>query len=96
LGAITVRLAFFRTDRAEDVGRGGARVARAEGRVPRFAQPRVILSFWPTRALTRALSRDVDEPDFYRAGIDALFPRNFLQAGREVFFKSPIAFAASA
>jgi hypothetical protein len=46
--------------------------------VPRLAQRRVILFFWPTRALIPSLSRDVDEPDLYRAGLDALFaPERF-------------------
>jgi hypothetical protein len=35
---------------AEDVGRGGALVARRRGTLPRFAQRRVILFFCPTRA----------------------------------------------
>ena len=38
------------TDGAEDVGRFGALVLGALGRLPRFAQRRVILFFWPIRA----------------------------------------------
>ena len=38
------------TDGAEDVGPSGALVAGARGRVPRLAQRRVILFFWPIRA----------------------------------------------
>ena len=36
-------------DRAEDIGRGGSLILGALGRVPRLAQRRVILFFWPTR-----------------------------------------------
>ena len=38
------------TDRAEDVGPGGALVVRRRGRVPRRAHLRVSLFFWPMRA----------------------------------------------
>ena len=43
-------LPSFRADRAEDVGRRGALIAGRAGRVPRLAQRRVILFFWPIRA----------------------------------------------
>jgi hypothetical protein len=43
-------LALLRTDRAENVGRGGSLVAWALGRVPRLAQRWVVLFFWPIRA----------------------------------------------
>jgi hypothetical protein len=37
-------------DRAEDVCRGRALIVWRQGLVPHFAQRRVILFFWPTRA----------------------------------------------
>jgi hypothetical protein len=83
------RLAFFRADRAEDVGRGGALVARRRGTRPTLC---------PTSGDLVLLSDTgfVGEPDFYSAGIDVLFARDFLQAGRETFLKSSIAFVACA
>jgi hypothetical protein len=83
------RLAFFRANRAEDVGRGGALVARRRGTRPTLrpaAGDLVLLSD----------AGFVGEPDFYSAGIDALFARDFLQAGGEAFLKSSIAPAACA
>src|SRR5271165_5021813 len=43
-------LAVFGADRAEDIGGGGSLILGAFGRVPRLAQRRAILFFWPTRA----------------------------------------------
>ena len=43
-------LALFRADGAEDIGGGRALIAGRAGRVPRFAQRRVILFFCPIRA----------------------------------------------
>ena len=43
-------LAVPGTDRAEDIGGSGCWYFGALGRVPRLAQRRVILFFWPTRA----------------------------------------------
>jgi hypothetical protein len=37
-------------DRAEDISRGGSLIFGWLGRLPRLAQRRVILFFWPTRA----------------------------------------------
>jgi hypothetical protein len=78
------RLAFFRADRAEDVGRGGALVARRRG-------PRSALGPAAGDLVLLSDAGFVGEPDFYSAGIDALFARDFLQAGRETFLKSSIA-----
>ena len=41
---------FGRTDGTENIGRASPLIGGAEGRVPRFAQRRVILFFCPTRA----------------------------------------------
>ena len=81
------RLAFFRADRAEDVGRGGALVPQRRG-------PRPALCPTASDLVLLSDARFVGEPDFYSAGIDALFARDFLQAGREIFLKSSIAPAA--
>ena len=43
-------LALLRADCAEDVGGSSPLVPRCPGRVPRLAQRRVILFFWPMRA----------------------------------------------
>ena len=43
-------LPVVRADGAEDIGRGGTLIAGRTGRVPRLAQRRVILFFWPIRA----------------------------------------------
>ena len=59
----------------------------AVGRVPRLAQRRVILFFWPTRASSA-------KPDFYGGGLDAFFMPDRRQALRETFLKSSIAPAA--
>ena len=56
----------------------------AEGRVPRRAQRRVMVFFWPTRALILRPSKDVGEPDLYRLA-DGLTDR--CQTGGEVFLK---------
>ena len=82
------RLAFLGANRAENVGRGGELVARTEGRVPRFAQRRVILFFCPTRAFrrTRPLLRRGRGPSRAR----------FLPRVQVSFFKSSTAFAACA
>lgn len=44
--------AFGWTDRPEEGGGCGALIAWAMGRVPRFAQRRLIVFFWPRRALS--------------------------------------------
>src|SRR5262249_25477965 len=43
-------LAPLRTYRTEDIGGGGPLVTRCAWAVPRFAQRRVVLFFWPMRA----------------------------------------------
>ena len=42
--------AIFWADGAENIGRGSSLIGGAEGRVPRRAQRRVIVFFWPMRA----------------------------------------------
>ena len=83
------RLAFLRADRAEDVGRGGAQVARRRGAgsAPGPAAGDLVLLSNP---------RLVGEPDLYGARSDALVARDFLQARGETFLKSSIALAACA
>jgi len=79
--------ALLRTDRAENVGRGcpliawGARAGSALG---------------PTAGDLVLLPdpRLVGEPEFYRAGIDALLAPDLFQARGEAFLKSSIAPAA--
>ena len=80
------RLAFFRAD---DVGRGGALVARRRG-------PRSTLGPAAGDLVLLSDAGFVGEPDFYIVWLDALFARDFLQAGRETFLKSSIAFVACA
>ena len=72
------RLAFFRADRAEDVGRGGALVARRRG-------PRSTLGPAAGDLVLLSDAGFVGEPDFYIVWLDALFVRDFLQASRETF-----------
>src|SRR5271157_742796 len=71
------RLALLRADRAEDVGRGGALVARGRG-------PRSPLGPAPGDLVLLSDARFVGEPDLYGAGINAFFARDFLQAGWEI------------
>src|SRR5215470_1691977 len=52
----------------------------ALGRVPRFAQRRVILFFWPDAGL-------IGEPNFYRVAVDALRARDRFQTRGEAFLK---------
>jgi hypothetical protein len=54
------------------------------GRVPRLAQRRVILFFWPMRASS------ANQISMF-AGIDALLLRDGLQTGGKTFLKSSIA-----
>ena len=77
-------LALLGTDRAENIGRGGALVVGragacsplgpAAGDFVLLADPGLIL-----------------EPDFYVVGGDAFLARDFLQARGEAFLKSSIA-----
>ena len=69
------RLAFFRAD---DVGRGGALVARRRG-------PRSTLGPAAGDLVLPSDAGFVGEPDFYIVWLDALFVRDFLQASRETF-----------
>ena len=82
-------LAVLRTDRAEDIGRGGSLVF---GR----ARARAALGPTPGDLVLLADARLVREPYFYGAGIDALLPRDFVQAPGETFLKSSMAPAACA
>jgi len=80
-------LALLRANRAKDIGRGRAQVARRRRtRSPPCPTPcdLVLLSD----------ARLVGEPDFYAVDADALLARDFLQARREAFLKSSIAVAA--
>ena len=76
--------ALLRTDRAEDIGRGGSLIAGG-------AWARAALG--PTTSDLVLLSdpRLVGEPDLYRAGIDVFFAPDLFQAGGEAFLKSSIA-----
>jgi hypothetical protein len=81
--------AILWADRAEDVGRGGALIAR---------------SAWASAALGPAagdliLLADTSlicEPDFYLVTFERLLARDFIQARGEVFLKSSTAPAACA
>ena len=61
--------AVLRTDRAEDISRGGSRSAWT---APRLAQRRVIVFFWPTRASSAN--------QFYGPGLDVLRAPDRFQA----------------
>lgn len=76
--------AVLGADRAEDVCRSRALILRRRG--PRSA-------FCPTARdiILLADARLVGEPDLYRAGIDALFARDLVQARGEVFLYSSMA-----
>ena len=80
-------LALLRANRAKDIGRGRAQVARRRGRVPRLGPT-------PCDLVLLSDARLVGEPDFYAVDADALLARDFLQARREAFLKSSIAVAA--
>ncbi len=83
------RLALFGADRAEDIGRGRALVARSAraGSTPRPAAGDLVLLPDP---------RFVAEPALYVAGRDALVLRDRVQTGGETFLKSSIAPTACA
>ena len=82
-------LAVSGTDRAEDIGRGGSLIFRRAG-------ARSALGPTAGDLVLLADPRLVGEPEFYRAGIDALFAPDLFQAGGEIFLKSPIAPSACA
>ena len=83
-------LALFRADGTEDIGRCGSLVPSALGRVPRFRPPAGDLVLL---ADTRASSW---EPNFYLAGVDCFFARDFIQARAGKFLKSSMAPSACA
>jgi hypothetical protein len=66
-------LALLWADRAEDVGGSGALVAGCAWAVPRFAQRRVILFFWPIRASS---ANQIS----YLIAVDRLLARDGIQA----------------
>jgi hypothetical protein len=82
-------LALLWADRAKDVGRGGAQVARRRGTgsAPGPAAGDLVL-------LSDA--RLVGEPNLYGVRGDALLARDFLQTCWETFLKSSIAVEACA
>ena len=77
-------LALLGADGTEDVGRGGALIARSAGAGPAFGPPARDL-------VLLADARLVLEPNLYGPDIDGLLARNFVQASGEVFLKSSIA-----
>jgi hypothetical protein len=80
-------LALLGADGTEDVGRGGALIARSAGAGPALGPP--------TRDLVLlADARLVLEPNLYGPDIDGLLACNFVQACGEAFLKSSIAPAA--
>ena len=80
-------LALLRADGPEDVGRGGALVARRAGAC-------AALGPTPRDLVFLADTRLIFEPDLYPVRIDRLFARDFVQTGREVFLNASIAPAA--
>jgi hypothetical protein len=73
-------LALLRTDRAEDIGRGGALVLRG-------ARARAALGPAPGDLVLLANARLVGEPDLYALGIEVPLAPDRLQARRETFLK---------
>src|SRR4051794_4624727 len=71
-------LALSRTDRAEDVGRGGTLIVgrRRPGAAPRPAPGDLVLLADP---------RFVGEPELYPAWFDALLPRDLVKTPREAY-----------
>jgi hypothetical protein len=82
-------LALLWADRAEDVGRGGALIARSAWAGAALGPPAGDLVLLADASLVR-------EPDFYLVAFDRFFPSDFIQARGEVFLKSSIAPAACA
>ena len=80
-------LASSRADGAEDVGRGGALVARRTGACAAFGPT-------PRDLVLLADPRFILEPYLYPARIYAVLACDFVQAGGEVFLKPSIAPAA--
>jgi len=80
-------LALLGADGAEDVGGGGALIARRTGAGAALGPAAGDLVLLADAGLVR-------EPDFHRVAVDALFARNRLQTSWEAFLKSSIAPAA--
>jgi hypothetical protein len=76
-------LALFRADGTEDIGRGGALIARSAWAGAALCPPAGDLVLLANTSL-------VLEPDFYPGCIEALLTRDCLQARREAFLKSSI------
>lgn len=77
-------LTLLGTDRAENVGRGGALIVRRAGACSFLRPAARDLVFLADPGL-------VFKPDFYAFGGDAFFARDFLQARGEAFLKSSMA-----
>jgi hypothetical protein len=77
-------LAVIGTDRAEDVGRGGALIVRSRWPRPPLGPAARDLVFLADASL-------VAEPDFQRREADAGLQRDLAKARGEVFLKSSIA-----
>jgi hypothetical protein len=82
-------LAFPGADRAEDVGRSRALIVGCRG-------PRAAFCPAPRDLVLLSDARFVLPPNLYRGWIDALFKRDRVQAGGEVFLKSSRAPSACA
>jgi hypothetical protein len=82
-------LAGLGTDGAEDVGRGGALIARRSG-------PRAALGPAAGEVVLLADPGLIAEPDLYVGRIDALVARDLVQNGGKTFLKCSIAPSACA
>lgn len=82
-------LALLRADRAEDVGGGGALIARRAGARAALGPPAGDLVLLADTGL-------VLEPDFYLIAIDRLRTRDCIQARGKTFLKSSITPSACA
>jgi hypothetical protein len=82
-------LAFARTDRAENVGRGGTLVLRRAG-------PRTPLGPAARELVLLADAGFVLKPNFYLGWIAAFFASDLLQEGGKLFLKFSIAPSACA
>ena len=79
--------AVLRTDRAEDISRGGSLIFGS-------AWTGAALGPAPGDRVLLADARLVGEPDFYGVGLDALLAPDLFQARGKVFLKSSIASSA--
>src|SRR5476649_1380584 len=82
-------LSLLRADGSEDVGRGGALIPRRAWASAALGPPAGDLVLLADTSL-------VLEPDFYLAGADCFFARDFIQARWKLFLKSSIAPSACA